>query len=128
MIKSSTKGSRTHRILLSTLCIVAPCTLGCGAAETYEPITCGTITDCRNAPNAPRCADLITCKCNNAASPPECIYRLKITTTECLCIEGDVRVCDLPGGSGAQGIRVCETYGSTGTRWSATCEPLSSPP
>ena len=117
------------RAITLAVCLLALFLVRCGEDSSPPPSTpvpCGAVSDCRTSPDIPRCADLLTPspKCIDG----QCVYRLKITQSGCVCIEGDIRICALADTSGDNGVSVCENTpgSSTATRW-ADCVALNTP-
>ncbi len=72
------------------------------APSAVPAISCSSTATCTSVANLPFCADLYTSFCNLTFN--ECMYRIK-NSTNCPCIERDVRTCTLPGGG--TGIQNC---------------------
>jgi hypothetical protein len=92
----------------------------------------GSVIECINNTTcvdgaAGRCADRKNSKCIGVEPDKECLYALKISTAGCVCIEGDVKICELKDTS--YGVKMCEAEPSntTGTRW-GECQRLNPVP
>lgn len=84
-------------------------------SEHCGGISCTGTTQCQTA--MPLCAVVSSPTCLPDA-PRECAYKLNISAT-CPCLEHDVRLCSLGGGS--NGVQICTANaGRTATYW-ASC-------
>lgn len=94
------------------------------SAPPPPPIKCpGGPIECQSTLDAGRCADLANAKCDLKTN--ECVYRLNMAGTQCVCIENEARVCNLD--AGVLGVKRCKAQsGPDGTRWTA-CEALNPP-
>lgn len=93
------------------------------ALEHCGGVACSGSGDC--ATSAPLCANPASATCL-LTTPRECAWSLAISAS-CLCLEHDIRLCTLSGGT--PGVQVCTSNKThTGTYWAAcqacpSCSP-----